>query len=693
MPQIRRPAARRPAAQGPRSPDETAPDQRVVSKRQAVYLAELSGVSSEELAGKPLAALEGLLRWKIDPELLGFRRVCGRVVRRDPVTGVIQGVPNATVHVEDTDCTFLGFFPVENPWWWLWPVSCTREDVATVVTDECGRFCVWIPRWEVDRILRFRRERICFPDIVKPSIRDILEELRPEPPRIKWPPLPDPPPPVLDDPMVLDRAGELMGPAVAEKLRLLGHRQGFGGATGEMRNLLMAPAFEAGAFPPPLSADALERAGGLQFDERAKLATGAGAHLESPKMAALLERPFHGPFIRCRDVFVLEWQLFFDVPDITFRVTQDVDGDGAEETIYAEGFFDVRWNAGAIPNVILEASAIARPSATCDGPAVVCQNVPAIRTVGLMPLEPTHHDAATGYSTRVNRPRPGGLTSDPPSYPARTPYAGTLQLHGCHHIGNAAHYRLLYRFGANPEIPFTGLEWWAPRLGPGGPFHIQPDAAGWYPILPGNLLVFPHWLLNWPTTAFANGRYVVRLQLANAAKVPIPGPAGTSAPVAFTIDNHAPQAGFTQLRWRMAGGAWHLLPLVCPTIRRPTGTDIDLEVRWWANAPHFRDAVLSAWGCGGDNPLRLDGPPPPGEPGAVSDFDHWHTGPADNAMVRTALFRLAANLPEGSYAVGIDAHSRAFNPAGDGGGPGVNWLADYAYLHAHPSMGIALIDV
>lgn len=692
MPQIRKPAARRPAAQGPRSPTETAPDERVVSKRQAAYLAELAEVSSEKLAGKPLAALEGLLRWKIDPELLGFRRVCGRVVRRDPATGVIQGVPNATVHVEDTDCTFLGFFPVENPWWWFWPVSCTREDVATVVTNECGRFCVWIPRWEIDRILRFRRERICFPDLVRPSIRDILEELRPEPPHIKRPPLPDPPPPVLDDPTVLDRAGDLMGRDVADTLRQLGHRQSFGTATGEMRDVLMAPAFEAGAFPPPLSAEAIERAAGLQSIEHLEPAAAGGAEVESPRRA-LLEQPFHGPFIRCRDVIVLEWQLFFDVPDITFRVTQDVDGDGSEETIYSEGLFDVRWNAGAIPIVILEASAIARPSAICGGPDVVCQNVPAIRTVGLMPLEPTHHDGLTGYSTRVNRPHPGGLTTDPPAYPAQTPYAGTLQLHGCQHIGSAANYRLLYRFAGSPEIPYTGLEWWAPRLGPGGPFHIQPDPAGWYPILPESQLVFPHWLFNWPTTAFADGRYVVRLQLANAAKVPIPGAAGMSAPVAFTIDNHAPQAGFLQLRWRAAGGAWLQVPLICPTIRRPRGTAVDLEVTWWANAPHFRDAVLSAWGCGGDNPVRLDGPPPLGEPGAISDFDHWHVGPADNSMVRTASFRLTGALPEGSYAVGIDAHSRGFNPAGDGGGPGVDWLADYAYLHAHPSIGIALIDV
>jgi hypothetical protein len=42
-------------------------------------------------------------------ELFHFRRVCGRVVKTDPVTGVDH--PFATVHVEDTDCNFFGLVP------------------------------------------------------------------------------------------------------------------------------------------------------------------------------------------------------------------------------------------------------------------------------------------------------------------------------------------------------------------------------------------------------------------------------------------------------------------------------------------------------------------------------------------------------------------------------------------------------
>lgn len=75
-------------------------------------------------------------------------------------------MPWATVHVEDTDCSLFGYFPHGWPWSWFLPLLCRREEIATAVTDACGRFCVWIPRWEIDWILRFRREGICLPDIL-----------------------------------------------------------------------------------------------------------------------------------------------------------------------------------------------------------------------------------------------------------------------------------------------------------------------------------------------------------------------------------------------------------------------------------------------------------------------------------------------------------------------------------------------
>ena len=178
-----------------------APDKRPLTTSQAVRLAAISGLSLKELTDMPLAEIQTRFRWRIDPELLLFRRICGRVVKKDPVTGVEYVVPNATVHVEDTDCSFLAFSPAGYDWCWFFPFHCHREEIATVKTDACGRFCVWIPRFEIDWILRWRRERICFPWIFVGSILDILDRLVPEPrpPRVKphgpWPgPGPDPGP-------------------------------------------------------------------------------------------------------------------------------------------------------------------------------------------------------------------------------------------------------------------------------------------------------------------------------------------------------------------------------------------------------------------------------------------------------------------------------------------------------------------
>src|SRR5689334_22525046 len=152
------------------------PDRPPLNPLQAARLSAVTGLDAKTLTGLAPADIAEKFKWQIDPELLLFRRICGKVVKK--VNGVEYPVPFATVHVEDTDCSFLGFFPVENPFLWLFPISCHREEIGSVKTDACGRFCVWIPRFEIDWILRFRRERICLPDVlVKPNIREILRLL------------------------------------------------------------------------------------------------------------------------------------------------------------------------------------------------------------------------------------------------------------------------------------------------------------------------------------------------------------------------------------------------------------------------------------------------------------------------------------------------------------------------------------
>ncbi len=688
------------------------PDRQPINKIQAQRLASLTGVSVKEIIGSNVVELNEKLKWRIDPELLFFRRICGRVVKKDPATGIEYPVPFATVHAEDTDCSFLGFFPIESPWLWFFPFLCHREEIASVVTDECGRFCVFVPRWEVDWILRFRREHICFPDIfIKPTIRDLLEGLQ-RPPIIRPPkPEPDPIPFLLKDGgMTLHRAEELIGRDIAGKLAALEAGAAVGASAVLKLKLLDSNGFTQ-PMPPPLPPEfkqlgkrdvsttaplEVEEAG-MMTSARETLA--ARLNLDVQHLEKLEFRRFIGPFRRCFNVFFPEWMPILDVPDITFRVTQDVDGDGDEETIYSEGFFDVRWNAGLIPDVTLEASQIAVAGVTCNIPEVPCEGIPAILFAGLMPLinppgpADPYHNAVTGYARRPNRPHPSGniapVLADLPLPLAETPYTHTLQLYGCNHGEGAVYYRLRYSFNGGASVPFTGISWPLHRL-VGGVLQTlwpAPDANGWYPILPAADGWFPQsLLLNWPTGSFQNGTYTVELDLGNAAKAVI----NTSAPVKFRIDNSIPTGQFMKLRWRVVGGVWSPpMSLNCPVIPRPTvggnPVDIEIEVSYQASALHLRSVVLSGGGCGVGNNTTLIS--------ALSTAQHWHTIPADNSIINTAIFALSGLALQGAYSFNLLAVSRAFNPAGGDGGFEADWNYDPVYNYIWPTLPVAVVNV
>ena len=171
-----------------------------LTQRQAERLSSLSGVPAEDLRKGTIAELAERYKLIIPPRWWLFERVCGRVVKTDPATGIDYPVPYATVHIQDNDCSFIGYFPTGSKWAWFYPFWCNREDLGVTTTDACGYFCAWILRFDIDWILQWRRERFCFPDIfVRPSIRDILNELvhGEERPPIPRPPLPDPPPSLL----------------------------------------------------------------------------------------------------------------------------------------------------------------------------------------------------------------------------------------------------------------------------------------------------------------------------------------------------------------------------------------------------------------------------------------------------------------------------------------------------------------
>jgi hypothetical protein len=675
------------AAKAAKDDSRLDPDRQPLGEIAAGRLAKLSGLSMKDLVKRPLADLAEIHRFKLDPQLFLFRRICGRVVKRDPATGALLPVPFATVHVEDTDSSFLGWFPAGFPWGWHFPLHSRREVIGTATTDACGRFCVWVPRFDVDWVLRWRTQRICFGTIFeRPSLADLLDRLEGiDPPVLdRWPdppiPRPDPPPLLRDGGFALRRAAELVGRETAGLLARAESARAFG-APGEALSARLA-ATPIAAAPPALPKG---------FGEGAR---DIGQRIPPAILKQFRPDRWIGPFRRCTTVLLPEWVPLLDVPDITFRVTQDVNGDGEAETIYSEGFFDVRWNAGAIPEVTLEASSIALAGISCDVPPVICGTVPAVTFAGLMPLvappapAAPYHDAGTGYARRPNRPRASGLDparlSDLPLAPAEAPYCGTLQLYGCAEIGGAAHYRLLYRQDGGPQVPFTGLTWPRHRV-TGGALQTVWEAAdgqGWYPVRPGAEGWHPaNLLLNWPTGSFANGLYEVTLQTGNAAKAVL----ATAPPVSFRLDNSVPTAQFLQLRWRVAGGIWSApLELVCPVIRRPAGADIEIELRWLASARHLRSAFLRGGGCGGGAPVLIS---------TEASAEHWHTAPGDNAVARVAIFSLPGSALQGAYAFSLDVASRAFNPAGGDGGFEADWLYDPVAIHVVPSLPVAVVNL
>lgn len=686
------------------------PEKQVISDIQAARLAELSGYPHEKLKKRKLGELHKELRLFLDPHLLLFRRICGQVVRRNPETGDLEGVPNATVHVEDTDCSFMIYSPPGWPHWsWFFPFKCKREILATTTTDECGHFCVWVPAWEIDWIVRWRKARLCFPTLFRPRLKDWLEriiipELEREPPRIKFPfppkdqligrpsvaatpieiPHPKPDPLVkeltparlgalLRRPDVQDRLLEVAGETTTGKLAMLGEAASFGADSTRLESELETAQI---SLPPPLPDKKDDMSLHHEID--------AEVSEDLRKQVGRIDfRHWVGPFWRCVDIVLGTWTPVFDVPDITFRVTQDTDGDGNEEEIYSEGFFDVRWNAGAMGNVVLEANANALSSANCDGPDIdvgICTE-PKIVTAGLMPLQGPHFDMTTGYAKYVNRARSGGTSTSARDRVTEAPLCHTVQLHGCHRFSGADYYRILKKFqGAANFTPVLGETWTAAQLS-GPPLIVSPDSNGWYPVLPEANLVFPHWLLNWRTWRFTDGRYEMKLEMGDATKAHH----SESDVVPIQIDNSDPAVVFTSIAWRYAGGgSWTTLPVHCPVIRRTAETDVEIRVVCQVSAKHYRNANLFGRGCNYQPLPKLD---------AASDYDNWHTGPADNSWSTSARFFVDGALDDGAYTFGVNAYGRPFNPAGGDNGPSSGWDYDWVYSWAHPRRHVAIVDL
>ncbi|WP_423750648.1 helix-hairpin-helix domain-containing protein [Salinirarus marinus] len=680
-------------------PDVTASEWSV-TERQAEHLSKLTRTDSADLIGRAAGDVRGRLEELLDPELLFSRRICGRVVKRNPEAGEDDPesekwhpVPHATVHVEDTDASFLGYFPEDTIYGWLFPFGPQREEIATVTTDECGKFCVSVPRWDIDRVVSHRRERVCLPELVVPRLRDVLEDPRVLPDPVRPPrPGPDPGPLRLDSPGAFDRVSELVGRETALRLDRSEGQATFGESRRALRAFLDRPAFPE-PIRPPLPDDLPEPS-----PEKRVEALNGRLPVDPDVLEAVDFDRFVGPVLRCRDVVVPEWTTLVDVPDITFRVTQDVDGDGTEETIYSEGYFEVRWDETP-DDVVLEASGDAISTPTCHGltPENLECETPSIETVGTMPARSPHHDRSSGYARRINRPKePDG---DRPV--AETPYAGTLQLHGCHRFEEASHYRLVYEYEGNDQQAFTGNEWYAPAIGRES-VHVQPaDPQGWYPVLDeaylesyygealsDNPLLFPYWMLNWNTRRYPDGEYAVSLQLGDDDRNVL----DETGPVSLVVDNSRPATSISSIRWGPAStprSNWTDISSACPVIRRAADTPVRIAVSFTASASHFRDVSLAMYGCE-DDPTRVD-PARPAGTARANEYTYWHQSTSDDSHSRTVVFEVPASSPEGAYRVALRANSRAFTPGG-GAGPGSNWRFDAIDVWSHTSRGISIVD-
>jgi hypothetical protein len=669
------------------------PDKIPLTSIQADRLASISGLDARQLKGKTIADIAKSHAWKIDPKLLFFQKVCGKVVKRDPVTNELLPVPYATVHVEDTDCNLMGFFPSNSKWNWFFPLLCKRETITSVLTDACGNFCVYIPRFEIDWILRWRKNRICFPIIFeRPTLRDILDDLLPEPPRIKWPfPDPDPGPLLRNGGLSLDYLEQFAGVEKIEQLSMLQSTAQLGDSTEDIDQLLDSVAYSK-PLPPPLPTEVRQLCADKNTQELASRMA-----IADEALVDFNHRYFIGPFKRCFDIYFPQWQQITDVPDITFRVTQDVDGDGDEETIYSEGLFDVRWNDQNIPDVVLEASQIALVSADCNPVGELPCGSPEVVLAGKMPLHnepgavPPYVDI-NGYSKRVNRPHPSGQYNETLAANAATassPLGGFFPLYGCNKHKGAKFYRLRYvHTPENSVTPlakktFQGHSWnlyrWVGHL---EKLAITPDADGWYEILDLDDGWMPAYLLlNWPTHQYSDGLYEIEMELANSGKSVV----HTTGTVKARIDNSRPIPRITKLRWSLANqNNWHDVGLNCPVISRPVGQDIDMEVSYEASADHLRSMILTGQGCGAGGTLQLIS--------GINSVRWWHRNAADNYEAKTAVYRLAGTMLPGAYGFHLAAQSRAFNPVSSAG-LSADWFIDLNHIWRNAALRVSVVDV
>jgi hypothetical protein len=600
-------------------------------------------------------------------------------------------VPFATVHVYDVDFNFLAWSPGGSQYSWFWPFGVRREKIATVTTDECGRFCVHVPRFDVDYYLRFRLERECFVTwLRKPNIADVLHQREVIPI-----PKPDPGPLKLDE-HIIEHARRVIDPKAVAKLREVGKVVRPQAPTPKVDPALLRPAFPQSTRAP------LTAAAAKALDPKVlpKLAARVGVPLE--KIAKLDPRRAFGPFLRCRTVVVAEWSAVLDVPDLAFEVTQDIDGDGQQEVIYSEGLFDVRWDERDIGDIVLRADATAIANPNCDIPDVGPCGEPAILFASNYPLQvppnaSAYHDAATGYARLPNRPDENGIPGEGARVePANAPFLGSFYLVGCAERPGATHYRVRHQVDGGNTTYLNG------SYGPlakvvGGVLQqrvVSPVDGQWYPIVPRAEGWTPVGILA-PVSEAGDHLHTFSLEFGQQSGSAINVIAGSqTTPVNLQIDTTPPTVEFLSFQWRHPGSAWSDLPIGdCAVVPRNGHAPVQFRLAVRISADHLRNFAVGATGCGAAAPQLIDintGLPFPSS--GPSPHAHWHMHAGDNAHVRELYYQLPAGAPAGCCHFSVYAATRAFPPTAAVAGPDptVAWRIDSAPVYVNPSLAVAV---
>lgn len=675
------------------------PETMVLSDKLAGRLATISKLPVADLKNKTIGDLRKANLPRLDLHWFFHQTICGQVVKTD-AAGVDHPVPFATVKVYDTDIGLLGWSPPYLPYTWFFPLYFRRELLATVTTDECGRFCVSIPRWEIDFYLRWRVERQCYLQWLRwPNVQDILAATTVIPPH------PDPGPLHIDD-HVLAHAGRVLDAPLVERLRAVGPSV-IGDSVAKVAEVMAAPAFQPRVKPPFTAAAKTQLAARdlTQFASRLSV--------KPELLKGLTAERFFGPFLRCRTVIVPEWHAVLDVPDVTFEALQDVNGDGTQEVIYSEGLFDVRWNATSIPDVKLHASAIAITGPVCDGPpGGVPAGAPAILFAGNYPLKqsglPSTFEDDQGFSILCNRPDADGIPSTPNrTSPANAPFYGSFFLVGNAEAPGATHYRISHQVGSGPSTYLN--QGFGPLLKMvGGTLQqlvVSPVGGQWYPIIPRADGWTPVGLLA-PFGAGDDALHTFRLELGASSGGNIAPVAGSlTQPVHTHVDMTYPGVSAT-IEWRHpdVSHTFTALPLAnCPVVVRSpvpgsspaTPQRVQFRFTVTVSANHLRNYGISVTGCGGPSPQLItngrDGLPV--QPATAES--HWHMNASDNSATVVLHYELAAGAPAGCYHFNVAAFSRTFDPRttvalAPGQTPEAFWTQDQAPIYVTPSWSIAV---